>query len=118
MFSRMRRRSTLSQVNICRRFLELRDLKNEIGLGACSGVAWAPELQPSIVLLRRRIVSLQEQIWCYRSACIHTLVFSLLLFLYKSRGTCIRYAMSCYSYHFVLPYRCHLTPHFTFGVVQ
>ena len=60
--------ASLSQVNVCRRFLELRDLKNEIGLGACSGVAWAQELQPSIMLLRRRIVSLQEQIWCYRSA--------------------------------------------------
>lgn len=58
--------ASLSQTNVCRRFLELRDLKQEIALGACSGVPWAPELQPIIVLLRRRIVSLQEQIWCYR----------------------------------------------------
>ena len=52
---------------VCRRFLELKDLKQEISQGACRGVAWVPELQPSIALLRKRIASLQEQIWCYRS---------------------------------------------------
>jgi len=55
-------------LEIRRRFLELRELKVELKGPAASDtglLAWQPQHARLVAHLRRRVTSLQEQIWCY-----------------------------------------------------